>query len=47
MKKMYCTLDTETFGGAANPKGIYNLGGRIHDREGNVVASFNYLISML
>ena len=45
MKKMYCTLDTETFGGAANPKGIYNLGGRIHDREGNVVASFNYLIS--
>jgi hypothetical protein len=44
MKKMYCTLDTETFGGASNPKGVYNLGGRIHDRKGNIVATFNYLI---
>ena len=44
MKKMYCTLDTETFGGAANPKGIYQLGGRIHDCKGKVSATFNYLI---
>lgn len=43
-KKMYCTLDTETFGGAANPKGIYHLAGRIHDRNGNITATFNYLI---
>lgn len=45
MKNFYCTLDTETFGGAANPKGIYHLGGLIHDRMGNVVAPFNYLIA--
>lgn len=43
-KNIYCTLDTETFGGAVNPKGIYHLGGIIHDREGNILATFNYLI---
>lgn len=43
-KNIYCTLDTETFGGAAHPKGIYHLGGIIHDRQGNVLATFNYLI---
>lgn len=42
---MYCTLDTETFGGASNPKGIYHLAGLIHDRQGNICASFNYLIA--
>ena len=45
MKNMYCTLDTETFGGAANPKGVYHLAGIIHDREGNISATFNYLIA--
>ena len=44
-KNIYCTLDTETFGGAAKPKGIYHLGGFVHDRMGNVVAGFNYLIA--
>lgn len=44
-KTYYCTLDTETFGGAAKPKGIYNLSGSIHDRLGEIVASFNFLIS--
>lgn len=43
--KMYCTLDTETVGGAAKPKGIYHLGGIIHDSKGNIKGSFNYLIS--
>lgn len=44
-KEMYCTLDTETFGGAAKPKGIYHLGGFIHDRKGKVVAGFNFVIA--
>lgn len=44
-KNIYCTLDTETFGGAANPKGIYHLAGIIHDRKGKILAVFNYLIS--
>ena len=41
----YCTLDTETVGGATIVDGIYHLGGRIHDRKGNVLATFNYLIA--
>lgn len=45
MKNIYCTLDTETFGGATNPKGIYHVAGQIHDKDGTVLASFNYLIS--
>lgn len=45
MKNIYCTLDTETFGGASNPEGIYHLAGFIHDREGHVIAPFNYLIA--
>ena len=45
MKTRYCTLDTETFGGAANPKGVYHLAGLIHERDGKVLASFNYLIA--
>lgn len=44
-KTMYCTLDTETLGGAARPEGVYNAGGTIHDREGNIYASFNYIIA--
>ena len=45
MKNIYCTLDTETFGGAANPKGVYHLAGIIHDRQGHILATFNYLIA--
>ena len=45
MKNIYCTLDTETFGGASKPKGIYHIGGFIHDRQGNVLAGFNYVIA--
>ena len=41
---MYCTLDTETFGGAATPEGIYHLAGIIHNRKGEIKATFNYLI---
>ncbi len=44
-KIMYCTLDTETVGGASNPTGTYNYGGKIHDRNGNVFASFSLLVS--
>lgn len=45
MKNIYCTLDTETFGGASTPKGIYHLAGIIHTRQGEILASFNYLIA--
>ena len=45
MKNIYCTLDNETFGGASNPKGIYHVAGFIHDRNGVVIAPFNYLIA--
>ena len=43
-KTMYCTLDNETFGGAACPKGSYHLGGIIHDNTGNIYGCFNYII---
>lgn len=43
-KTIYCTLDTETVGGAANPKGIYNLGCVIHDKDGNVFATASMLV---
>ena len=45
MKKIYCTLDTETVGGATTPTGFYHLGGIIHDREGNIYGCFNYLVA--
>lgn len=44
-KKIYCTLDTETIGGATNPKGVYHLGGIIHDRKGGVFGCFNFIIA--
>lgn len=43
-KTIYCTLDTETVGGAANPKGMYNLGCVIHDKDGNVFATASMLV---
>ena len=42
---MYCTLDTETVGGASNPLGFYHLGGIIHDRQGEVTGCFNYIVA--
>lgn len=44
-KTLYCTLDTETLGGASQPEGIYNLSGLIHDRLGNIHAVFNLIIA--
>lgn len=44
-KIYYSTLDNETFGGAASPKGSYHLGGIIHDGKGKIVCGFNYLIA--
>lgn len=43
-KNIYCTLDTETVGGAANPTGMYNLGAVIHDKDGNVFATTSVLM---
>ena len=43
-KNIYCTLDTETIGGAANPTGMYNLGCTIHDKDGNIFATTSMLI---
>lgn len=45
MRKIYCTMDTETLNGATNPTLAYHIGGVIHDREGNILAGFNYLIA--
>ena len=43
-KTLYCTLDTETVGGASNPTGMYNEGCTIHDNEGNILAKTNILV---
>lgn len=43
-KIMYCTLDTETVGGASTPTGMYNVGATIHDREGNIFATCSLLV---
>ena len=43
-KTMYCTLDTETVGGASKPTGMYNVGCAIHDRNGNIVATCSMLV---
>ena len=43
-KNIYCTIDTETVGGATNPTGAYNYGGIIHDKQGNVYATFSFLV---
>lgn len=43
-KIMYCTLDTETVGGASTPTGTYNFGATIHDREGNIFATVSLLV---
>lgn len=43
-KTIYCTLDTETVGGASAPTGMYNLGCTIHDREGHIFATCSMLV---
>lgn len=43
-KTIYCTLDTETVGGAVNPTGMYNLGCVIHDKDGNIFATTSMLV---
>ena len=43
-KNIYCTLDTETVGGASNPTGMYNLGCTIHDKDGNIFATCSLLV---
>lgn len=43
-KTIYCTLDTETVGGAFNPTGMYNLGCVIHDKDGNIFATTSMLV---
>lgn len=42
-KNIYCTLDTETVGGATNPTGTYNFGCTIHDKDGNIFATVSLL----
>lgn len=45
MKKyLYCTLDTETVGGASEPTGMYNLGCTIHDKDANILATCSILV---
>lgn len=43
-KVLYCTIDTETVGGAMRPTGTYNLGAVIHDKDGNIFATLSLLI---
>ena len=43
-KTLYCTLDTETVGGASSPTGMYNGGCKIHDNTGKIYASVNLLV---
>lgn len=43
-KTIYCTLDTETVGGASTPTGTYNFGCVIHDRQGNIYATCSLLV---
>lgn len=44
MKNMYMTIDTETVGGASTPTGAYNYGGIIHDKAGDIYATFSILV---
>ena len=43
-KTIYCTLDSETVGGASAPTGMYNLGCTIHDRNGHIFATCSMLV---
>jgi DNA polymerase III epsilon subunit-like protein len=43
-KTIYCTLDSETVGGASAPTGMYNLGCTIHDKDGHIFATCSMLV---
>lgn len=43
-KNIYCTIDTETVGGASAPTGMYNIGCVIHDKQGNIFATTSLLV---
>ena len=43
-KTIYCTLDTETVGGASAPTGMYNVGCVIHDKDGHIFATTSMLV---
>lgn len=47
LRKLSCTVDTETLNGIKNPEKAYHLAGIIHDNFGNVIAVFNYIIAEL
>lgn len=42
-KHFYLTLDTETAGTLENPL-VYDIGGAIHDRNGNIIETFSFVI---
>lgn len=46
-KKLYFTVDTETLGGATNPKCAYHISGIIHDNIGKMYATCNYLVASM
>ena len=46
-KKLYFTVDTETLGGAINPKNAYHISGIIHDNTGKMYATCNYLVASM
>jgi hypothetical protein len=43
-ENIYCTIDSETIGGAANPTGAYNLGCVIHNGKGKIFATTSMLV---
>lgn len=43
-KVLVNTMDTETLGGASRPQGTYDVGGFIHDLQGNVITDYHFLI---
>ena len=42
-KHFYLTLDTETVGTLKSPL-VYDLSGAIHDRYGNIIETFSFVI---
>lgn len=43
-KNLYLTIDTETANGLDDPM-MYDLGGAIHDKQGNIIESFSFVIA--
>lgn len=42
-KNYYLTIDTETAGGLDSPL-VYDIGGSIHDKKGNILESFSFVV---